>query len=757
MSERIIESMINFKYFRKLRQTRKETRSHFFSRYFLSKTPEKREIKKPNVNFVFKFSDYKSLYLDTSQDIFIKELKKIDNSESKIKFDMNTFYSDKEVKTRNINVMMNIMNRNKKCRKYFKYNNIDDELIKILLSYSNHKLFKKDSIIFKAGSKQAGFYFLIRGKVSLKSMNADIIRRNVRRNRYKMESIYNNIKAEEKINLQNISDDEDDALSLDNFVSKTNLDPIIPDQNLLKLKAKLSIKSTSSKKNATLIRRSKNRITTLKVDTVANTRSIVQEKILIENFAKIQKDLSATIKIYDEGDFFCDWELIYDKPHTETAYAEEDSDLLILQKKYFDKYFSNHFIKTDNDRKIFLTKRIEFLHINNVLNLKPEFYDRGKVIYTKFDPANEFFVVYKGKGALMDLNDDYIYRKKSDIIYNVKDMKIVCYVGEGCVVGLESFNDGLKKYDNNFVIEEDNTVIYRIKMNTINMDNYLKKKNKMKLKKQLNEMYLNQNEMLPKTNTKKLTSEEKIYKRKEEKLNDVFFDAKKFFWKKLQNEKRINTIYGDIVQIGKMNKYLTEKKILAKKAMKSSKKLSTLDIDNTGTFKRRSKFHFLTTINKSQKPIALIKGKEQNNGFPLKNNLKNTLDSMKSEKKEKEKEKGKENNLMNKFSKRPSFIQKRFSMFSFNFKNTLFKDDNLNGNNKNKIIEEKEENFFDFYGDTNNNEFMKTTDEKFKKKKLTSDFFDEYVYKTINVNKNDINYNSGNFRIPLFGVKKAKK
>ena len=52
---------------------------------------------------------------------------------------------------------------------------------------------------------------------------------------------------------------------------------------------------------------------------------------------------------------------------------------------------------------------------------------------------------------------------------------------------------------------------------------------------------------------------------------------------------------------------------------------------------------------------------------------------------------------------------------------------------------------------------MKTTDEKFKKKKLTSDFFDEYVYKTINVNKNDINYNSGNFRIPLFGAKKAKK
>ena len=76
----------------------------------------------------------------------------------------------------------------------------------------------------------------------------------------------------------------------------------------------------------------------------------------------------------------------------------------------------------------------------------------------------------------MELNDDYVYKKKSDILYNVQDMKIVCYVGEGCVVGLESFNDGFKKYDHNFVIDEDNTVIYRIKMNTINMDNYLKKR-----------------------------------------------------------------------------------------------------------------------------------------------------------------------------------------------------------------------------------------------------------------------------------------
>ncbi len=158
----------------------------------------------------------------------------------------------------------------------------------------------------------------------------------------------------------------------------------------------------------------------------------------------------------------------------------------------------------------------------------------------------------------MDVNDDYIYKKKIDIILNVRDLKRICYVGDGCVVGLESFNDGKTKYEYNFVIVEDNTIIYRINMNSINMDNYFQRKNKIKLKKQLNEMYLSQNDMLQKTiHTKRLTYEEKIKKKKEEKINGVFHDAKTYFWKKLYNDKRINTVYGDLNQITEMNKQLT--------------------------------------------------------------------------------------------------------------------------------------------------------------------------------------------------------
>ena len=348
------------------------------------------------------------------------------------------------------------------------------------------------------------------------------------------------------------------------------------------------------------VRRSKHRVATLKEEAYASPRKIIQNRILVENFNKLQNELSFTVKTYTENDFFCDWECIYDKPHTETAYAEEDIDLLILPKKHFDKYFANHLIKVDNQRKIFLTKRIEFLHINNVINLKPEFYDKGKVIYTQFDPANEFFIVYKGRGALMDLNENYVYKKRSDVVYNSDNLKKICNMGEGCVVGLESFNDGMKKYDNNFVIDEDNTVIYRIKMHAITLDNYLKKKNKIKLKKQLNEMYLNQIEMLPKLiNHKRLTNEEKKYKKTEEKINNVFYDAKKYFWKKIVNEKRINTVYGNLNQITEMKKQLsekTDKSFHLNKFSKSVKKIPYIDFENndsnsnniSSSFKRRS-------------------------------------------------------------------------------------------------------------------------------------------------------------------------
>ena len=60
--------------------------------------------------------------------------------------------------------------------------------------------------------------------------------------------------------------------------------------------------------------------------------------------------------------------------------------------------------------------------------------------------------------------------------------------------------------------------------------------------------------MLPKTiHIKRLTYDEKIYKKKEEKINGIFYDAKAYFWKRLFNEKKIKTVYGDLNQVTEMN------------------------------------------------------------------------------------------------------------------------------------------------------------------------------------------------------------
>ena len=219
-----MDHVLPFHYFLKFRNTHKELPSKFFSRFFLSKIPKKPETKKSMNNFVFKFSDYKSLNLDTSQDIFIKELMKDSFEENKNKFDINTFYSDRKDNIRNINIMTNILNRNKKCQRYFKYNDINNDKIKILLTYSTHMKFFKDSIIYKIGSKQTGLYLLIKGQISLKSINPELIKRHVYRNELKLENIYNKCQNKVQYTKQSLNTN---TKSIKNEVLRVSLDPLI--------------------------------------------------------------------------------------------------------------------------------------------------------------------------------------------------------------------------------------------------------------------------------------------------------------------------------------------------------------------------------------------------------------------------------------------------------------------------------------------------------------------------------------------------
>ena len=135
-------------------------------------------------------------------------------------------------------------------------------------------------------------------------------------------------------------------------------------------------------------------------------------------------------------------------------------------------------------------------------------------------------------------------------------MKTLCLVDKGCVVGLEACKDEKKKYDNIFMIIEDNTILYSIKMKGVNDDNYLKKKNRIQLKKELVELYIAQNDILPKTNIekKKLNKEELKNIKKEDKINNMFSDAKDYFWRTLLNSKKMDMkikTFGNLNDINK--------------------------------------------------------------------------------------------------------------------------------------------------------------------------------------------------------------
>ena len=301
-----------------------------------------------------------------------------------------------------------------------------------------------------------------------------------------------------------------------------------------------------------------------------------------------------------KGDFFGDIDLILDRTFSETAYAEENTDLLVLNKKYFDKYFLKHFIKTDIERKSFLTKRIEFLHANNVQNLKPRFYDKDKIVYTQFDYANDFYIIYKGRGALKQITMDNC-KKKSDIIFHKNDMKTICLVDKGCVVGLEACKSGKKKYDNNFVIIEDNTIIYSIKMTgAIDDNNYLKKRNRIQLKKELDNLYLLQNDIFPQTlsEKKKLTKDELKYLNQEKKINNLFFNAKDYFWKNYINKKQFfmkKKNFGDLKIINNNRNYFKSNKIYSIDNI--SNKIISRNFDN--------QMLFLTLSNKKKNECSI--------------------------------------------------------------------------------------------------------------------------------------------------------
>ena len=191
---------------------------------------------------------------------------------------------------------------------------------------------------------------------------------------------------------------------------------------------------------------------------------------------------------------FGEWDLIKNNIHLENAYAAEDTNIFYLDKEYFDRFISSQIIKSDIERKYFITYRIPLLNLDNIKNVKPEFCQRGHIIYTEFDEAKEAIIIYKGAAAITILNNA---QNKKDIYDRKKELKVLTKIEKGALVGLEigkvKNGKGDIYYDNTLMVIEDNTIIFRLDIDNI------KGKTKMlmrQLKGFFSELYIQQNDFI---------------------------------------------------------------------------------------------------------------------------------------------------------------------------------------------------------------------------------------------------------------------
>ena len=674
----------SFNYLTKLKKvTQKRKSITFFKNFITDQITRTRE----RQSMLIHRKQLDDEYIDSFEDLLIQELEKPLIRENQLNdiISFNSHYRThfNNLKERNIDMMIFLLKHFSRCRKYIRMNSFTDELLRILVSLSTTEHFCKGTPIYRMNTKSTSFYLVIKGSVSIKTLDPQKIKEELGKKNENYKNRKNLDKAVEKTKIEKFFDDHekehvsqgvsdeylvsesnssDDSFGLNiynynNKLAKTTEesadnnkeeyeeekkemqkedkkeetkeekkeekieekkeekkegakedkkeekkednkdnnnknkdDDIYSDINSNKDDSKNSgdkdSKSVNNKKKSRnkidfniknenhkkendnedqidmniynsfsseeQIKKNKSRI--LRKDTLLDRIQRIKEnkikrrggnvyqakyvtsKLLNQDLLKLQKNLGCQIKVINQGSFFGEWDLIYDRPRQNFAYAEEDTDLLVLDKQYFDKYFLKHISKADIERKYFITRSIPLLKIENLPNLHLEFFDKDSIVYTNFDKATEFFIIFQGQGALKKLKLKSI-KNKNDIIKHKHNLETIWFVDKGCIVGLETGRKNLSNYDNIFMITEDNTALYRISLNdAINSNyNYKLKKN---LKDFLYDLYCKQNNIFKQIDEKKNLKSSVGYIKKEKEKEKEEDDVEK-------NQELINTIYKE--------------------------------------------------------------------------------------------------------------------------------------------------------------------------------------------------------------------
>lgn len=169
------------------------------------------------------------------------------------------------------------------------------------------------------------------------------------------------------------------------------------------------------------------------------------------------------------GMCFGEWELINNMPHPSFAYAVSDCHMFYLDKEYFINTFEKEIIKSDIDKKSFVTRIIPALlqgcgKLNEINHaIVPCFYEQNQLVYSEKDKAENIYVLFQGECMVTK----FANVNKIDNPMLHKDKMIHLFkIDRGAIVGLETIVNGVN-YNTNVLVCKNFTVFYRINIQFI--------------------------------------------------------------------------------------------------------------------------------------------------------------------------------------------------------------------------------------------------------------------------------------------------
>ena len=717
---------------------------------------------------------------------------------------------------RNIKLILDTMKKYKGYEQFITLHKISEKSLIIMSALGKIENYKRGETIYAKKDIAENFYYIIKGKVLIKSIDQKKIideyenkiqdyknKTDNKSNNNNFNKYNNNIrlmkndKSASPINslysIDNSQFKNENSNSSSYLINNKNMD--LPHNKMQKLEKKKLSSQLKINENNFIIKKNYDDIINLKrrkplfyinnndnndkyklrddENNKNNNNELTEKKdIIIESFSELQQILekqreqSIIINHYEEGNFFGEWELMYKKSRQNNAYAVEDTDLLVLDFVDFKEHFKNEMLLADFERKFFIKKIMPILNINYLPIMVPIFYSKGDVVYTEYDIANYFYIIYKGSGILKQLK---CAKNKKDIMLNLNKLETLMIVDKGCIVGLECCKSNHTMegnidnvyYDNTFIINEENTLLFKINLEEFKIN----KEEIIKLKYWLKDLYQRQSRLIR-------NYKEKLFKPK---IN------REIIIKNLDNQDKKYFYYRD------PKKNLIEDSIGNNNKFPFRKKAVNININVNVSF-NKNRFNSLNKENNS-----ISKFTSNFNSYSKRSSF-SYLDSSSGFSKSNSKEKAKSTQRKSSYGDYKTIepfltnnesISNKKSFNPINKRNSkVYKINPITDNKKVLTFSSKEEEFNeinDFYNkiknlrnaktkQKNKNENKNGTLDSFKRQKYEDSFYKlifKKHYRKVSMSSRKKNakktismflYDSGQFDIPLlaFGFKKKK-